>query len=294
MKKTVKSASLTTKATLFLFYIWPRPIQKLFAYILALFWFYILRMRVSLAKTQIKNVFPNMSKRDVSKTVFGSFYNLILILFEYSYFPFSTKKVFKYTELRNKEVYENLIAAGKPIFFMTGHMANGEMIVFRLCAEGVKLNLIGKRVGQKFIDSLLFEVRELSGLKHIPPKNGSIGIMEAVRKKEPVIFVHDQFRHPPRGVASDFLGLPTYTNSALAFFALKTDAAVIPVNMFRENGRIVADFSQPVPFEKKYDSEEKNIIHMTQVYNDVLEKYIRERPEGWMWVHKRWKQPNRK
>ncbi len=288
----MKKTKLSTKITLIFFFIWPRTIQKVLAWFLSVFWFYILRLRVKLSKKQIKTVFPEMTEKEVSKTAFSSFYNLILILFEYSYFPFSKKMVFKHTEIRNREVYEKVLKSGKPLFFMTGHMANGEMIVFRLCSEGVKLNLIGKRVGQKFIDSLLFEIRELSGLKHIPPKNGSKGILEAVKRKEPVIFVHDQFRHPPRGVKTTFLGQETYTNSALAFFALKTDAIVVPTNMFRENDKVVAEFNKPIPFEKKYDNDEENIKHMTQVYNDVLETYIRKNPGEWMWVHKRWKKPN--
>ncbi len=285
-----KQARISTKLFFSLFYIWPRPVKNFLAYSLAAFWFYILRSRVRLAKEQIKRVFPEMSEKQVAQTALKSFYNLTLILFEYSYFPFSKNKILKYTKLVNKENYEKVEKEGTPIFFMTGHMGNGELILFRMCLDGVKLNLIGKRVGVKFIDSLLFEIRELSGLKHIPPKNGARGIMEAVSKKEPVVFVNDQFRHPPRGLKTKFLGLETYTNSAVAFFALKADATIIPVDVYREKNTVVAEFGEPIPFEKKYETEEENILHMTQLYNNELEKYIRKKPEGWMWVHKRWKQ----
>ncbi len=292
--KTQKHARFSTKLILGLFYIWPRPIKKIFAYLLSLFWFYILRLRVKLAKNQISRVFPDLSSKEVSKIAFKSFYNLIMIIFEYSYFPFSKKNIIKYTKLKNREVFEQVLKDGKPLFFMTGHLANGELILFRMCLEGVKLNLIGKRVGVKFIDSLLFEIRELSGLKHIPPKNGAHGIMEAAEKKEPVVFVHDQFRHPPRGLKTTFLGLETYTNSALAFFALKAGAEVVPVDMYREDDQVVVEFLPSIPFEHKYKTEEENILHMTQVYNDALEQCIIKRPHGWMWVHNRWKKPNKK
>ena len=92
MKNNSKSARISTKATLLPFFIWPRPLQRLFAYLLASFWYYILRMRVSLARSQAKRVFPDKSEREISKIVFKSFNNLILILFEYSYFTFSKKK----------------------------------------------------------------------------------------------------------------------------------------------------------------------------------------------------------
>ncbi len=292
--KTQKNIKISTKLIFIFFYIWPRPIKNFFAYSLSLFWFYILKLRVDLAKSQIRRIFPNMSSKKVSIIAFKSLYNLILLIFEYSYFPFSNKKIIKYTKLKNKKNFEDILQQKTPLFFMSGHLANGEIILFRMCLEGFKLNLIGKRVGVKFIDSLLFQIRELSGLKHIPPKNGAQGIIEAVERNEPVVFAHDQFRHPPRGLKTTFLGFKTYTNSALAFFALKTGAKVVPVDVYREGNQVVAEFLPPIPFEKKYLTQEENILHMTQIYNDVLEKFIKKRPHGWMWIHKRWKQPNKK
>ncbi len=291
---TQKNTKIYAKIILILFYIWPRPIKNLFAYLLAFFWFYILQLRVSLAKAQIKRVFPNKSSKEVSKIAFQSLYNLTLLIFEYSYFPFDNKKIIKYTKLKNKKNFEDILQQEAPLFFMSGHLGNGELILFRMCLEGFKLNLVAKRVGMKFIDSLLFQIREFSGLKHIPPQKGTHGIIKAVEKKEPVVFVHDQFRHPPRGLKTTFLGLKTYTNSALAFFALKTGAKVVPVNVYREGEQVVAEFLPPIPFEKKYLTEEENILHMTQVYNDVLEGFIKKKPYGWMWIHKRWKQLKKK
>lgn len=282
---------LITKAKIILFpiYILPRPFKKLLAYSLAVFWFYVLRLRVSYMKERVQKCFPEKTSREVSWIVFGSLYNLCMVLMDYSYFPFSKKVLKKRTELINLERLEKAIQSDRPVFLLVAHLGNGEISVFRTCLEGFKLNLIAKRVKNSFIDSMLFEVRELSGLKHIPPKHGAEGILNAAQNKEPVLFVHDQFRHPPRGVLTTFFGEETYTNSALAFFALKENAIVLPAISYRKNNQIIAEFEEVIPLDRPYETEHENVVHMTQIFNDHVESWVRERPESWMWVHKRWK-----
>ena len=44
-----------------------------------------------------------------------------------------------------------------------------------------------------------------------------------------------------------------------------------------------------IPFEEK-ETKEETIEHMTQVFNDWTEEKIRQHPDQWMWVHRRWKE----
>ena len=256
---------------------------------LTVLWFYILRLRVKETKNRVEKIFPEKKPKEISRIVFGSYYNLILLLFENSYFAWAPKKVLKYTELLDFHYFTDEIKKDKPVFLTTTHSGNGEMILFRMGLEGYPFNLIGKRVGTPWLDDLLFEVREASGLKHIPPKRGGVGIVKAATNREPVVFIQDQFMHPPKGLKSTFLGAETYTNPALANFTRKCDATVVPVEIYREKGIIKAQFHKALAFEKKYDVEEENTLYMTQFYNSILEAFITRRPDQWMWIHRRWK-----
>jgi len=280
---------LIHKLILFPFFILPRPVKKFVAYCWTCFWFYILRLRVKETTEQVQKVFPLKSKKEASKIVFDSFYNLILVIFEYSYLAFNKKHLFRHTDVRNLDLLNKALSKDRPVFLFTGHLANGEAILSRVCYEGYPLHLIAKRVGNSFLNSFLFDLREVAGLVHIPPTQALTEIIAAMKKKAPLVFLHDQFRSPPKGVASTFLGLPTYTNSSLASFALKNNALVLPVNMFREDERTVVSFEEEIPFEKKYKTDKENIAHMTQIYNDWLETKISKRPGEWMWIHRRWK-----
>jgi len=284
-----KKVSYKNKAILLPFYILPRPLKKFLSYTLTFIWFHILRLRVKETRDRVLKVFPSKTKSEVDKIVFRSFYNLILLVFEYSYFAWAPKKVLKYTELIDAHIFTDEAKKDKPLFLTTSHSGNGEMILFRMGLEGYPFNLIGKRVGTPWLDDLLFEIREASGLKHIPPKHGGAGIVRASKNREPTVFIQDQFMYPPKGIESTFLGLETFTNPALANFAERLGATVVPVEIYREDGITKGKFHPVIPFEHKFETKEENTKHMTQVYNGVIEKFIGKRPEQWMWIHRRWK-----
>ena len=286
---SAKKASFTVKLILFPLFIIPRPFKKLKSYLLTLFWFYVLRLRVNETVARVKMVFPEKSDKEVKKIAFDSFYNLILVLFEYSYLPFSKNKIYKYTEVEGYEFLDEALKGDRPVFIFAGHLANGEILLSRMCYDNKKVRLIAKRVGNGFIDKALFEIREICGLKHIPPKNALKDISETVKDKAPIIFLHDQYKGPPKGVETTFLGVPTYTNPSVALFASKYDAVVIPAVMFRKNSKSVLKLEAPIPFEKKFATNTENCAHMTQVYNDWLSEKIKQRPGDWMWIHRRWK-----
>lgn len=284
-----KKVSLRTKLVVLPLFILPRFVKTGLVYFWTCFWFYVLRLRVKQTTDQVQKVFPKISRRQAKKIVFDSYYNLLLVFFEYSYMAFGEKYIRRYTKVKRRDLLDKALSSGKPVFLLAGHLANGEIIISRACYEGYPLHLIAKRVGNVFLDSVLFELREAAGLTHIPPKKALNDILGAIEKKAPVVFLHDQFAHPPRGVKGTFLGLETHTNTAVAKFALKNNAYVVPVNLYRENGSTVVEFEEEIPLEKPHTDEEANISHMTQVYNDWLQEKIFANPGEWMWIHRRWK-----
>lgn len=274
---------------LYPFYLMPRRCQIGLSYLLAYFWYYILRLRVSLAKKQIRLVYPQKTAREVNRICFKSLQSLCLVMFEYSYMRFKTDKLKKYTKISGLENLQQAVDSGRPVFLMTGHFAGFELILFRICLEGFKLNLIGKRVKNSFLDEALFSLRERSGLKHIAPKNGAVGVLRAIKKGEAVVFVMDQYMHPTQGVETKFLGHETYTNSALAFFAKRFDALVVPAAMTRQGLDSHVEFFKPISYEDLSEDKDESLRLMTQKYNDFLAEVIHKNPDEWMWVHRRWK-----
>lgn len=282
--------SFLTKLLIFPLFIIPWPIKKLLSHILASFWFYVLKIRRRETEARVAMVMGHLSKKEQQKIVYRSFYNLILVLFEYSYFPFRSKKIPKYCKLKREENLKAALAQGKGVFIVAGHLGNGEMGIYRTCMEGFPLHLIAKRVGVDCIDKTLFGIREVSGLVHFPPKKCGEDIMEALKNNTPIVYLIDQFSYPPKGVPTTFMGMPTYTNASLAYLAIKSGALVIEANVHRDKNDVsILEFGDTIQTETPFESLEQNVIYMTQKYNSAIEKYIYKHPGDWMWIHRRWK-----
>ncbi|HTR17703.1 MAG TPA: lysophospholipid acyltransferase family protein, partial [Acetobacteraceae bacterium] len=90
------------------------------------------------------------------------------------------------------------------------------------------------------------------------------------------------------GVEARFFGLPAMTASALAALALRFRCPVVPSHVERigpARFRLICEPPLPLP-----DSGDRqaDIRQLTQQVNDALERWIRERPESWLWLHRRW------
>lgn len=90
------------------------------------------------------------------------------------------------------------------------------------------------------------------------------------------------------GIAVPFFGRDAMTAPALAQFALKYDAPIIPVRSERlEGARFRITFYPELKTPKTGDRHADILAIMTNV-NASMESWIRERPEQWLWLHRRW------
>jgi KDO2-lipid IV(A) lauroyltransferase len=99
----------------------------------------------------------------------------------------------------------------------------------------------------------------------------------------------DQNTSLKEGIFADFFGIPAATTSSVALFALRTDAPVLTGYLTpMRHGRYTFKFLPPMDVIRTGDRN-NDVRANTQLFNDVLEKIVREQPESWLWGHRRWK-----
>ena len=85
-----------------------------------------------------------------------------------------------------------------------------------------------------------------------------------------------------------FFGRDAMTAPALAQFALRFDCPVVPMRAERTNGaRFHIRFYPPLDMPRTGDRQADTLAIMTEV-NRIIEGWVRERPEQWLWLHRRW------
>jgi KDO2-lipid IV(A) lauroyltransferase len=94
----------------------------------------------------------------------------------------------------------------------------------------------------------------------------------------------DQNTSPKEGVFVNFFGVPASTGTAFVRFAARTGAIVIPgfALWSDTDQRYILRFYPAVPISGNTDED-------TQRVQSVLESIIREYPDQWLWIHRRWK-----
>ena len=95
---------------------------------------------------------------------------------------------------------------------------------------------------------------------------------------------------PPQGSFVDFFGQSACTGTGLARIAMKTGARVLPGFLLWEEAtqQYVLRFGAPLCLATSGDVE-ADVIANTALFTRVIEDYVRQYPDQWLWVHRRWK-----
>ena len=135
------------------------------------------------------------------------------------------------------------------------------------------------------------EILRQGGPKLLSARGGGREAVKALRRGEIVGFVLDQHAPEPGALIVDFLGAPASTSTGLVRAARLAGAPIVPLFTWRDGDTHVISIG--VPFRVASDvPRAKAIRDATVRCTALLETAIREHPEQWLWLHRRWKVPN--
>lgn len=269
----------------------PQSVRQFLGAALGLFWFDVLRIRRKVAVENVKIAYPELSHKAAVSLARESLISMGRTIVEYGLISFYASSIaprnFKF---EGEEHLKAALAEGKGVLMLTLHLGNGDLAVSELARVGYPVHLISKEFTTKWLNELWFGMRGRLGLKFIGARRSSFEILKALKKKEIVIFVLDQFMGPPLGVRTKFFGKETGTAMGCALMAERTGAPVVLTYTYRRpDGSPVIVFEKAIPYLDD-GPREQNIATMTQKYTDTIEATVRLHPGQWMWIHRRWKE----
>jgi KDO2-lipid IV(A) lauroyltransferase len=269
----------------------PRPLARAFAIGIAQL-VYLLHFRLrQVGMRNLEMVFPEKSLNERRRILLGVFTSLGRQLAELSQFPrYTAQNVDDVVVYDGLENYERAYARGKGVLFLTAHFGGWELSAFAHSLHGHWLHVVMRPMDNPYLDRLLQSYRTMHGNKVVPKDDFVRGLLAAMRAGETVGILMDTNMTPPQGVFVDFFGIPACTASGLARMALRTDAAVVPGFTIWDEalGKYRLRFDPPIELVRTGDLE-ADIVANTQKFNNVIEEYVRQYPEQWLWVHRRWK-----
>jgi KDO2-lipid IV(A) lauroyltransferase len=230
-------------------------------------------------------VLPDLSAADRHRIVDGVFRSIARLLLVFSRFPrLNRDNVGEWIRLDGFEHVEEARRRGRGILFATAHLGNWELSAFAYALLVEPMHVVVRPLDNPRIDALVESRRTLSGNRLIQKKEFARGILKALAANQAVGILADQNSTPEEGVFVDFFGLPACASTGLPRLAAHSQAAVIPGFALWSSveRRYVLRFYPPVEITGDLQAD-------TQRIQSQLESVIRQYPDQWLWIHRRWK-----
>ena len=274
-----------------LFAAMPRRIAYPTAKTLARLGFHLARRQRRAGLRNLQMAFPELARNALEEILRGSFENLGRLLVEFTHLPELNKgNICRFVVHDGLENYLEGLRRGRGVIFMTAHFGAWELSSFAHAVYGYPLRFVVRPIDNTRVERLISTYRTRSGNIPIERRSAARDILKALRQNEAVGILFDQNTTRSEGIFADFFGIPAATTPALALFALRTGAAVVPGFLIWDTslGKHRLRLDPPVQLIDTGNLDH-DVLENTKIFNKILEGYIRAYPDQWLWIHRRWK-----
>lgn len=169
----------------------------------------------------------------------------------------------------------------------SGHLGNWEVGPYAAESLGLVLHRIYRSANNPLVESLYRRGRAGVAGEMLPKgRESARRALSLLRGGGKLAMMMDQKLN--EGIPVPFFGHEAMTTPALAQFALRLNLPVVPVRVIRLQGaRFRVEILPPRRFERS-DDHTADLLRVTTWVNGMLETWVREHPDQWLWVHRRW------
>ncbi|MBN2752045.1 MAG: lauroyl acyltransferase [Rhodospirillaceae bacterium] len=241
------------------------------------------------ARDNLRAAFPEKSEAEIATILSGMWDNLGRTFFE---IPHIARMVaLGRVEMVGLEHAEALRDDGRPGLFWSAHLGNWELTCLGASQIGMPLHRIYRRPNNRSMDWLFSKSRAFADGELLPKgAAGAKRAMALLKKGGHLAMMLDQKMND--GIAVPFFGRPAMTASALGAFAVRYECPIVALRAIRTTGaHFRVEFYPPYTLNgtgNRVADEQAAMVHV----NAVIESWIREHPEQWLWVHRRWPKTN--
>jgi Kdo2-lipid IVA lauroyltransferase/acyltransferase len=243
----------------------------------------------------IRAAFPDLAEPDVGRIARGAWDNLGRTGAEYAHlatlFDFDIDRPGEgRTEVDGIEHFIALRDDGKPGIIFSAHLGNWELPAICAHRYGLAATAVYRAPNNPGARRIIEEIRgsTMGGLAASGP-GASFAMRDVLEAGGHLGMLIDQ--HFTRGPAVPFMGRDAFTNPILGLFAKHFDCPVHGVRVIRLPGhRFKLELTPPIDLPRGKNGMVDPAGAMAAM-TAVVEGWVREHPEQWLWMHRRWRPP---
>jgi KDO2-lipid IV(A) lauroyltransferase len=191
-------------------------------------------------------------------------------------------------EIEGFEKLEAIAASGKPVIFISGHLSNFEIMNAAILAARVPYMITYRAANNPYVDDRMRATRAAYGVTAFAPKgsDGAKELLIALQNGESVGLMNDQKFN--RGVPTPFFGHIAETAPGPTRLAQRFGTVLQPLTIRRlHKARFHVTVHDPIPVDDT-GHKAQDIETTVCKISAFIESAVRDNPEEWFWVHKRW------
>jgi KDO2-lipid IV(A) lauroyltransferase len=246
-----------------------------------------------IGRANLRAAFPDRDKAWIETTLRGAWDNLGRVAGEYvhlarlwDYDPAQPNTGRMITD--HEQMFIDLLEDGKPALCFAAHLGNWELPAVAAAAHGLPSAVVYRMPNNKAVAKEISRIRTpLMGHLIRTRSHAALEMAAALERGEHLGMLVDQ--HLSRGVDVTFFGRRCKANPTIARLARQFDCPVVGVRVIRLHDRrfrILGEGPLTLPRDA---AGQVDVPATMQMITDVVERWVREYPEQWLWFHRRWR-----
>jgi KDO2-lipid IV(A) lauroyltransferase len=249
-----------------------------------------------IGRENLTAAFPEKSPEEIEQILTGVWHNLGRLGAEFAHldhiWDYDLNQPEKPSRIefsaRSKQLFDQLRDDDKPALFFAAHLGNWELPALGAAAHGLDAAILFRRPNIESADRAIERIRQVKMGTLVPAgRDAPFKLGQALQNGQHVAMLVDQYL--TNGVPVTFFGRKTTANPLLARLRRQVDCPIHGTRIIRlPDGRFRGEVSEEV--KPVFDASGQIDIQGTmQAVTDVVEGWVREYPDQWLWLHRRWR-----
>jgi KDO2-lipid IV(A) lauroyltransferase len=248
------------------------------------------RRHVAIAVDNLHKAFPHWDTPRLLRTARGVYRHFGRVILDILWMQGrSGEEILSIVEVEGAEHIEEAMKAGRGAVLVTCHMGNWELhgLVHGLLFGPI--GVVARPLDNPALDARLCALRTQGGNAVLYKSRALAQMIRFLRDGKGVAILIDQNVQEKDGIFVDFFGRKAATTTVASALTVKLGSPLVPCRTeLKPDGRYRLVYEKPLPWTPTGDRRE-DIARLTQDFTDRIETWVRETPDQWLWIHRRWK-----
>jgi KDO2-lipid IV(A) lauroyltransferase len=201
------------------------------------------------------------------------------------------KKVDGIISIEGREYLDQALSHGRGVIALSAHFGNFTILGTAMAREHYSFHMVIKEPKNKPVAKLFRKFRDSAGQKWIATQPRRVCLkkmLNCLRNNQIVCLITDENKRRG-GVQVDFFGHNSPTATGPAVLSLRTGAVIVPIFIIRQKDDTHKVIIEPALEFNLTGNKEEDIRHITSIFTERIEFYVKSYPTQWFWLNRRWK-----